>query len=289
MKPWAWAVGLAALGLALSTGKSQPATATLLAAGDIADCAVRGDEDTAKLLETRQGTIAALGDLVYPSGSLERYRRCYAPNWGRFLERTRPALGNHDVQGDGGAGYFAYFGARAGNPGEGFYSYDLGAWHIVVLNSNCWMPKAGCQPNSPQFKWLEADLKANPRRCTLAYWHHPRFSSGPHGSSLEVRALFEVLYEAGADVVLTGHDHLYERFAPMNANGDLDSDGGIRQFVVGTGGKSFYAAKTVRPNSQVRLEKVYGILELQLQARAYTWRFVTTTGKTVDAGQTDCH
>jgi acid phosphatase type 7 len=284
-------LGLIGLLLTLSAASSaaQGQNATLLAAGDIADCSSSGDEATAKLLAGKSGTIAALGDLVYPGGSLERYRKCYAPSWGRFLNRTRPALGNHDVQDDGGAGYFAYFGARAGKPGAGFYRYALGAWRVIVLNSNCWMKAAGCNAGSPQMRWLEATLKADPRSCTVAYWHHPRYSSGPHGSSQTMKPIFEVLYRAGVDVALTGHDHLYERFAPMDASGNLDSDGGLRQFVVGTGGKSHYAARQVQPHSQVRLEKTDGILELTLEAGGYAWRFVTTAGKTGDTGRGVCH
>jgi acid phosphatase type 7 len=285
-------LGLVGLVLTLSAASSasQGQPATLLAAGDIADCSSSGDEATAKLLEGKFGTIAALGDLVYPGGSLERYRKCYAPSWGQFLNRTRPALGNHDVQEDGGAGYFAYFGSpRAGTPGAGFYRYDLGAWRVIVLNSNCWMKAAGCRPDSPQTRWLEETLKNDPRRCTIAYWHHPRYSSGLHGSSLEVKPLFEVLYRAGVDLALTGHDHLYERFAPMDANGNADSDGGLRQFVVGTGGKSHYPVRAVQPNSQVRLENTDGILDLSLEPDRYAWRFVTTAGKVGDAGRDVCH
>ncbi len=296
MMAFSFRLGFTALGLlALATalyGRAAPGSVTLLAAGDIADCQISGDEQTAKLidqlLETRpDATVAALGDLVYPSGSLERYQQCYGPNWGRFLTRTRPAIGNHDVQADGGKGYYAYFGARAGKLGQGYYSYELGAWHVVVLNSNCGL--LGCGTDAAQIRWLEADLKAHPAACTLAYWHHPRYSSGPHGSSLAVKPFFAALYAAGADVVLSGHDHLYERFAPMDADAGLDAAQGIRQFVVGTGGESHYHLRREQSGSQVRLENMDGILQLTLKSGGYDWRFVNTAGAEKDAGSASCH
>lgn len=266
--------------------------ATLLAAGDIADCNSDGDEATAKLLEAlikqRGGAIVApLGDNVYPSGSLKRYQDCYGPSWGRFLGRTRSAMGNHDFSGGNGEDYYGYFGKAAGPTGKGYYSYTLGAWHVVVINSNCWAV-GGCGAGSPQLEWLKQDLKANPAKCTLAYWHHPRFSSGLHGSTEEMRAIWDTLDDAGADLVLSGHDHHYERFAPMGKDGQ-PSDSGMRQFVVGTGGKSHYPAPIAARGSQVRHSSSYGVLNLTLYAEGFAWRFVPVAGSSFkDSGSARC-
>src|SRR5688500_15605425 len=194
----------------------EPA-ATLIAAGDIAGCDMEGDSATAALIAELEGTVATLGDNVYPAGSDETFVECYDPAWGAFLDRTRPAVGNHDLSGDGGEAYFRYFGDGAGVPGEGWYSYDIGDWHIVVLNSNCELIL--CTPGSAQYEWLVDDLAAAPVRCTLAYMHHPRFSSGPHGDYAPVSPLWDALHAAAADVVLVGHDHLYERFATQTPAG----------------------------------------------------------------------
>jgi acid phosphatase type 7 len=200
------------------TDIAAPPPATLIAAGDIAGCDSNGDEATAKLLETlvrqnKDAVIAPLGDNVYPSGTLMRYRDCYGPTWGQFMDRTRSAQGNHDFADGTGEAYYAYFGEAAGPKNKGYYSYALGAWHVVVLNSNCWAV-GGCGAGSPQLEWLRRDLKSSPAKCTLAYWHHPRFSSGLHGDAEEMTAVWGALQDAGADLVLSGHDHHYERFAP---------------------------------------------------------------------------
>ncbi len=266
--------------------------ANLLAAGDIADCDSSGDEATAKLLEVlikqnKDAIIAPLGDNVYPSGSLKRYRDCYEPSWGQFLNRTKSAQGNHDFSGGTGEDYYAYFGKAAGPPGKGYYSYALGEWHVVVINSNCWAV-GGCGAGSPQLEWLKQDLKANPTKCTLAYWHHPRFSSGPHGNAEEMRAVWNALDDAGADLVLSGHDHDYERFAPLGKDGQPDASG-MRQFVVGTGGKSHYPALFVKPGSQVRNSSAFGVLNLSLSADGFAWRFVGVAGSSLkDSGSAKC-
>ena len=259
---------------------TAPAPATLLAAGDIGSCVSSGDEATAALLDRLPGTIAALGDVLYDG----TYDTCYA--WGRFKSRTRPAAGNHDY-GDDGEAYFAYWGPTFGDPSTGWYSYDLGAWHIVVLNSNC--AAVGCARGSPQERWLRADLAAHRRFCTLAYWHHPRFSSGPHGDNTMVSPLWDDLYAAQADVVLSGHDHDYERFAPQTPSGRLNRMRGIREFVVGTGGRSSYAFVEHHPNSEARLSGVDGVLRLSLSARRYSWRFIRVDGRAGDAGSAPCH
>jgi hypothetical protein len=223
----------------------------LIAAGDIASCSSRGDEATAELVEGIEGVVATLGDTVYDSGTAKEFADCYEPSWGRFKDRSRPSVGNHEYYTPGASGYFDYFGAAAGEPGKGYYSYDLGTWHIAALNSVCW-EVGGCTSDDPQAQWLAADLQASPAKCTLAYWHFPRFSSGPHGSSDIVDAYWRILAEAGAEIVLTGHDHDYERFAPLNADGGEDLDHGVRQFVVGTGGGSHYAPGSPVPGSQAR-------------------------------------
>ena len=260
----------------------------LVAAGDIASCEEEGDSATAALIATLGDdlTIATLGDNVYPSGTEQAYAACYDPVWGPWLDRTHPAIGNHDVEVDGGAAYHAYFGDVAGPPGVGWYSYEIGVWHAVVLDSNCGF--VGCAARSPQHAWLVGDLAASTSACTLAYWHHPRFSSGPHGDEPATGAFWEALHEAGADVILVGHEHLYERFAPQAADGSA-FDGGIRQFTVGTGGKELYEAARIAPNSELIVDDTFGVLELTLHADSYEWRFVSVDGAEADAGTAACH
>ena len=258
----------------------------LVGAGDIASCSSSyQDEPTARLLDGIPGTVFTLGDNVYPSGSNSRYSSCYGPTWGRHKSRTRPAPGNSDFSYSSSA-YYTYFGTRAGTPGNGFYSYDLGAWHIIALNSSRSM-SAG----STQERWLRADLAANTKRCTLAYWHVPRFTSGnDHGSSTGPRPLWRALYEAGADIVISGHEHIYERFAPQTPDGVADPSFGIRQFVVGTGGAGLSGLGSTKPNSQVRNSGTYGVLKLTLHADRYDWEFVPVAGKTFrDSGSGMCH
>ncbi len=259
---------------------------TLIAAGDIAACDEEADSATAALVDSLEGTVATLGDNVYPAGSDATYAQCYDPVWGGFLDRTRPAIGNHDMQDDSGAAYHRYFGDRAGRPGEAWYSYELGAWHVVVLDSNCEV--VACVPGSPQHEWLRAALAASDARCTVAYYHHPRFSSGPHGDYPPVAPLWDALDAADADLVLVGHDHLYERFAPQAPDGSPDPLG-IRQITVGTGGKALYEAELVAPNSELIIDDAFGVLELTLRADAYDWRLLTVDGTTADSGSGECH
>ncbi len=262
----------------------------LVGAGDIASCSSRGDEATAALLDAIPGTVYTLGDNVYDSGSTSEFTTCYHPTWGRHKVRTRPAAGNHDYGTVGAAGYYGYFGAAAGDPGRGYYSYDLGAWHVVVLNSNC-AAVGGCGPGSPQERWLRADLAAHPSPCILAYWHHPRWSSGTtHGSSTSMASLWDLLYDHGADVVLAGHEHHYERFAPMDKAGARDDAPGIRSFLVGTGGRSHYGFGASLPTSEARNSDTYGLLKLTLMPDGYEWQFVPEAGKTyTDSGSAPCH
>ncbi len=263
----------------------------LLAAGDIASCRSNGDEATAAVLDRNPGTVATLGDTVYPAATAGQFKRCYTPTWGRHKGRTRPAAGNHDYRASTAAAYYDYFGGAAGPRGKGYYSYELGPWHIAVLNSNC-AAVGGCFAGSAQERWLRADLAAHAARCSLAYFHHPRWSSGgPHGNEPAVGPFWDALYDRGADVVLSGHDHLYERFAPQNPGGRSDPASGIRQFTVGTGGVGHYGfRRSVQPNSQVRNAGAFGVLKLTLADGAYDWDFLAAEGKPFrDTGHGTCH
>jgi len=249
-------------------------------AGDIAMCDGNADR-TARLLDTIGGTIFTLGDHAYFEGTRQEFRDCYDPTWGRHRTRTRPVPGNHDYQTSGALPYFEYFGANAGPSGLGYYSFDVGAWHAIALNSNIDMASG-----SSQAQWLRRDLAANASPCTVAYWHHPLYSSGPSGGSPRGRDIWRILYAAGADVILGGHDHLYERFAPQDPDGAPDRVRGMRQFIVGTGGAYLYPPGAPRPNSDARLS-AFGVLKLTLRAGSYDWEFVALSG-TGDAGSDIC-
>ena len=250
---------------------------------------VDGDEQTAQILDGQSGTIAVVGDVSQTDGSTASFTDCYEPTWGRHKARTRPAPGNHDYRTPGAAPYYEYFGAAAGPPGQGWYSYDLGAWHVVSLNSNCLF--VGCEAGSPQEQWLRADLAANPAACTLAYWHHPRFSSGRPLQLEEMEPLWAALYEAGAEIVLSGHDHIYERFAPQTPIGDPSPTYGIREFIVGTGGFGHSGLQPVPlPLSTVRNNDTLGVLRLTLDPTGYAWTFLPVAGATFsDSGTGVCH
>jgi acid phosphatase type 7 len=287
---WACAIVLTVAALSGAAQQPSPAASTeeapvVLAAGDIARCTILGGAmATSRLLDRMPGTILTLGDNAYESGAPQEFEKCYTPTWGRHLERTRPAPGNHDYLTRNAAGYFGYFGERAGPPGLGYYSFDLGTWHIISLNSAIALGR-----RSPQGKWLADDLQTRSTDCVLAYFHIPAFSSGPHGSDLDVRDLWRQLAEAGADVVLSGHDHHYERFAPLDAKGRPDPVNGVRQFVVGTGGGGVYALKGVAPHSEVRDNSTYGVLKLVLLPGRYEWTFVPVDGQSfTDAGTGTC-
>ncbi len=245
---------------------------------------------TAELLvSVNPAAVLPLGDNQYEDGTLSKFKDSYDRTWGRLKLITRPAIGNHEYATPGATGYFAYFGPAAGDPRKGYYSYDVGTWHLLALNSNCTLV-GGCRAGSPQEQWLKADLAAHAGRCILAYWHHPRFSSGWHGSNPAYRAFWEDLYQAGADVVLVGHDHDYERFAPQDPNGVDDPAHGIREFVVGTGGRSLYGFRHIQPNSEVRHAGAFGVLVLTLHPRDYEWKFISTPDKTfTDSGRASCH
>ena len=255
----------------------------LVGAGDIADCALAGDQATATLLDGIDATVFTAGDNAYPFGRTEDFGNCYEPTWGRHKTRTFPAPGNHDYNSAGAAPYFAYFGPLAGPSGRGYYSYNRGAWHIISLNSN--IP---ANAGSVQEQWLRADLAANPTLCTMAYWHHPLFSSGEHGNDPTMHDIWQALMDFGADVVVTGHDHDYEQFHRQDANGVADANG-IREFVVGTGGAALRSFAVIKPNSAVRDSVTHGVLKLTLHPTSYDWEFVAAAGGSfTDVGSRPC-
>ena len=284
--------------LAAVSGLAAEAPYTVYAAGDIAWCGWggakwSGAEETARVIEfglaaTARAAVLTLGDNVYEGGSADEFTKCYHPSWGRFKARTYPSPGNHEYQSAGAAGYFAYFGKVAG---PGYYSVQLGAWHVVSLNSNL-----GGAEQAAQLAWLRQDLAASQARCTLAFWHHPLYSSGGHGHSPAMQDAWELLYQAGADIVLSGHDHDYERFRPQDAKGQRDDARGIRQFVVGTGGAYLTPFLLPARNSEVRDNSRTGVLKLVLGDTGYSWELMEAAsdpgfpnGPRLDRGAGQCH
>lgn len=308
-----WSAGVAAAMLAVALSGAPPTQAApgavpraavqhlraegdavLVGAGDIAVCNGIADSATAALVAATAGSVFTLGDNAYPDGTAVDFANCYGPTWGAFKDRTRPVAGNHDYVTPGAAAYFAYFGAAAGAPGQGWYSYDVGTdWHVVVLNSNCAFV-GGCEEGSPQVQWLQADLAASKRACTVAMWHHPRFSSTypggiPPTSIPSTRAFWKALYDDGTEVVLNAHEHVYERFAAQDASGTADPTKGIRQFTVGTGGEELSAFHKIAANSQARSSASFGVLRLTLGRGTYAWNFLPVAGSTyTDSGTGSC-
>jgi hypothetical protein len=318
-----------------------PTVPILVGAGDIAEC-YQGTtpppfnpttdakhsaaEQTARLLDRIPGTVIAVGDNAYQFGSTFDYEACYDPTWGRHFERTRPAAGNHEYMTPGALGYFAYFGERAvpppdpsdpNPPGNGYYSYNVGSWHVIVLNSTpqvylCWAPETSevppeyrpplpapanpevigetCPGDPPQWGWLANDLARHINTlCTIVYFHHPRFSSGHHGNHFQMQRIWRMLYQAGADVVVAGHDHNYERFAPQNADGEADPIFGMRQFVVGTGGADLRSVGDPIENSERIISGRHGVITLALRQGGYDWAFVDVKRSVLDSGTGACH
>ena len=305
--PWHRPLGPAALALTLALAFSFTAApsraAVIAAAGDIAcaptDPSYNGGLGTAtecRMKDTSDLAVAGgydavilLGDNQYDNGLFSEYTASYDPTWGRVKSITRPVPGNHEYNTPGAVGYYQYFGAAAGDPAKGYYSFDLGGWHVVVLNSSC-AAIGGCQAGSPQETWLRADLAAHPGVCTLAVWHQPRFSSGPHGDDPAYQPFWQALYDAGADLVLNGHDHVYERFAPQSPAALADASRGIRQITVGTGGRNHTSIVTLRANSEVQNADTFGILKLTLAPTGYSWQFAPIAGQTfTDGGSALCH
>ena len=255
----------------------------------MASCWSSGDESVSRLLDTLPGTVVIPGDTEQNHGYAAEFEGCYDPSWGRHKARTKSAVGDHEYSSGAADGYFDYFGSTMGEHGKGWYSYDRGAWHIVVLNSNCEFV-GGCGPGSEQYQWLQQDLQEHAGSCVGAYWHHPRFSAGgTHGNKLNGQPFWDLLYQYGAEWVLGGNDHNYQRFAPQTPSGELDRDRGMRQFVVGVGGTMHYPLGTPLPNTEVQNSGTFGVLKLTLHDTSYDWRFLGQDGKTfTDSGSTDC-
>jgi hypothetical protein len=275
--------GIAKILASFAASGSYP---VLVGAGDIGDCSTGASFATAALIEAIPGLVFTAGDEAYPEGSAEDFDDCYEPSWGRFRDRTLPTIGNHEYLTPGAVGYFGYFDDVAGRLGRAWYSLDVGAWHVIILDSDCDI--VGCGRGSAQLAWLKADLAADSNRCTLAIWHHPRFSSGGHGNDPAVAPFWRALMAAGAELVVNGHDHDYERFAPQTPRGRLDRGRGIREIVAGTGGASLRWFHRVKANSKVRLRE-HGVLQLTLRPAGYSWQFQRTDGSIGDAGTTRCH
>jgi hypothetical protein len=254
-------------------------------AGDIAQCGGQA-EATARLLDGTGGTVFTLGDNAYMNGTVQEFQNCYEPTWGRHKARTRPTLGNHDYGNRADATpYFNYFGLNAGPPGLGYYSFELGtAWRAISLNSE--IPMGA---NTPQGAWLADELATHPSRCTVAFFHRPLYSSGPNRDNPQVLPAWRQLYEANIEIILGGHDHLYERFQPMDPEGRFDAVRGIRHFTVGTGGVApLYQFVNIKPTSEVRAQ-AHGVLKLTLETDAYSWDFITVSGGVADTGRGTCH
>lgn len=285
-RPAALALLLAAAPLAGAAGQEVHGTGAavvVLAAGDIGDCTRTDDRATAALLDSLPGEVLALGDEAYPNGSAWDFAHCYVPTWGRYRARTHPTPGNHEYLHDGGRAYFDYFGSAAGVRGKGWYSFEAGAWHVVALNS-----EADARAGSEQDRWLRHDLHTHHARCVLAFWHRARFSSGRHGNSAEMAPVWRALAQAHADLVLQAHDHDYERFAPLDADGRPDARG-IRSFVVGTGGAQRHGFGPPVAGSVVRNRDPAGVLKLTLRPGSYAWEFVPVGGPATDRGEGACH
>ena len=267
----------------------------IVAAGDIACNSNNTTSNTCHhqitsdlIMRINPDAILTLGDNQYENGELVNYNAFYGPSWGRVLEKTFPSPGNHEYGTAGAAGYFDYFGQRAGNPLKGYYSYDIGSWHIVSLNSNCGSV-GGCSTNSTQAEWLDSDLSSHNNACTLVYWHHPRFSAGSHGDNSFMDYFWQLLDSHNVDIALAGHDHNYQRFAPMDLTGSADANG-IREFVVGTGGKSHYSLDSSAHSTLEAYDtSTFGVLKMTLHDTSYDWEFVGESGNTIDSGTWNCN
>lgn len=275
----------------------------IVAVGDIAcdpsDNNFSGDNQlfcqskkTYELLETiKPDAVLILGDIQYEDGALEKFNKSYDKDWGKAKNITYPVPGNHEYGVDEAKDYFSYFGSRAGEPGKGYYGLDLGSWHIIALNSNC-EHISGCGRNSEQAVWLEQELAKSQPYCSLAFWHHPRFTSGKYTADGDAagrtEAFWNILFEHKAELVLNGHDHIYERFAPQSPAGK-PNEIGLRQFTVGTGGKNLYQQQSQKPNSEKVIDNNFGVLALELYEKSYKWQFVSTQNKVLDSGSGNCH
>jgi acid phosphatase type 7 len=269
-------------------GTTSTGVATILAVGDIGRCDEQVDEATAAIVEAfPESTLLVLGDVAYNSGTRENFDQCYDPSWGQFLDRTRPVPGNHEYRTDGATPYFDYFGSSAGERGKGWYSVQLGEWLVVALNSNC--DQVDCGAGSEQERWLRSQLESSDARCTLAFAHHPRFSSGEHGGTNDIADLWQALLDHDAELLLSGHDHNYERTAPLDADGTVDPTSGVRQFVVGTGGGNFRAIGARIQGSEAAQANTGGVLSMTLHPDGYDWKFLPVgSGDALDTGSAAC-
>jgi len=276
-------VGATVLAALTFANVSWAEDSVILAAGDIAHCGSAGPGKTAEIISQIPGTVLALGDLAYDDGSIQQFRDCYDPTWGKFKDRTRPVPGNHEYHTDGAGGYFSYWGEQAGAKGKGYYSFALKQWHVIALNSNLKGSDMRMQND-----WLKDDLKNSKQRCILAFWHHPLFSSSRHGNNSRMRDIADALFARGASVVLAGHDHVYERFDPQSPSGKRDRKRGIRFFTVGTGGAPLYPFRSPHLYSRIRYNDQQGVLKLIMHPTSYKWEFINVEGKIKDRGSADC-
>jgi hypothetical protein len=264
------------------------------ALGDIAACDPSyvyrdGQLLTEALASSLDGSILGLGDYVYPDGTPVYFTGCFDPVWSSIKPRIIPVAGNHEYQYSNAGGYYAYFGTSAGDPTMGYYSFNLGSWHLIALNSNCSFV-GGCGVGSPQLTWLQADLAANTQKCILAFWHHPLYGSGKEGNTPEVIDFWQSLYTAHATLVINGHNHDYERFAPIDPAGNPDPVNGITEIVAGTGGKDHSPLVQLQPNSQIFNDTDFGVLRLALHTDSYAWQFLPVAGATfTDEGIGKCN
>ena len=257
-------------------------TVTMLGVGDIGMCGRSEVAETARLVAGLDGDILLAGDIAYPNGSAENFRDCFNPSWGQFRSRWHPSPGNHEYESPGAAAYFAYFGGAAGPPGLGYYSFMAGDWLILMLNSN-----VSATRGSPQWEFARGELERQTTPCTMAVWHHPLFSSGPNGPNAAMRDMWALLEANDVEVVLNGHDHLYERFARQTSDGRPDPVRGVRQFTAGTGGAELYSFVRTAPNSEERIGKS-GVVRFVLRPAQVDWEFLGIDGSVNDRGLDTC-
>ena len=272
----------------LPAAQAEEPPVVLIGAGDIANCETQHDEQTAALIAGYpEAAVFSIGDNAYGEGTREDFDKCFEPSWGPLKDRLRPVPGNHDYKTNLGLPYYDYFGEAAGEPGLGYYSYELGSWHIVTLNSNC--TQVDCGPGSAQVRWLYEDLRLNKQRCTLLYWHHPYWSTDAQQGSSTVETFWKIANRFRAEVVVNGHDHFYERYAPMNSQSKYDKEG-VRMFIVGTGGSDLHALPEIRPNNIARDNSTFGVIKFNLYSSRYEWEFIPTEGgQFTDSGAGECH
>ena len=271
------------------TPTKTPDPVYLTGAGDISVCDYETDDATAALLENVPGLVFTLGDTQYSGSTYEKFSTCFDQSWGKYKERMIPVIGNHEYEDNNAAGYYDYFENELDPDRQGYYSMDVGAWHVIVLNSQC-DAVGGCDKKSPQVQWLESDLAKDSHLCTLALWHHPRFSTGYHGPDKDMDAIWQLMVENDVELVINGHEHNYERFAPMDADGKINLSDGTRMIIAGTGGADLRPQYLQDPASLVYSNNSYGVLQLKLEYGTYTWEFIPVEGSTFsDSGWGYCY